>query len=79
MWGATGLNSDPITRAFGVQLDRARPLPKVPEWERIVTEMQAVAELTVRGRYSIDEAVREIDRRADRLLEKRRWMLERRA
>ena len=79
VWGATGLDSDPITRAFGVQLDRARPLPKVPEWERIVTEMQSVAELTVRGRYSIDEAVREIDRRADRLLEKRRWMLERRA
>ena len=41
--------------------------------------MQAVAELTVRGRYTIDQAVREIDRRADRLLEKRRWMLERRA
>jgi multiple sugar transport system substrate-binding protein len=78
LWGPTGLNNDPITRAFGVQLDRARPLPKVPEWERIVTEMQSVAELTVRGRYSIDEAVREMDLRADRLLEKRRWMLERR-
>lgn len=79
VWGATGLSSDPITRAFGIQLDRAKPLPKVPEWERIVTEMQSVAELTVRGRYSIDQAVREIDRRANRLLEKRRWMLERRA
>jgi multiple sugar transport system substrate-binding protein len=77
VWGATGLDGDPITRAFGVQLDRARPLPKVPEWERIVTEMQAVADPTVRGQFSIDEAVREMDRRADRLLEKRRWMLER--
>lgn len=79
VWAATGLNNDPITRAFSIQLDRARPLPKVPEWERIVTEMQAVADQTVRGNYSIDGAVREIDRRADRLLEKRRWMLERRA
>ena len=79
VWGATGLSDDPITRAFGTQLDRSRPLPKVPEWERIVTEMQSVADLTVRGRYTIDDAVREIDRRADRLLEKRRWMLERRA
>jgi multiple sugar transport system substrate-binding protein len=78
VWGATGLSSDPITRAFGVQLDHARPLPKVPEWERIVTEMQSVADLTVRGRFTIDEAVREIDRRADRLLEKRRWMMGRR-
>ena len=79
VWDSAGLTSDPITRAFADQLDRARPLPKVPEWERIVSEMQAVAELVVRGQYSIDQAVREIDRRADRLLEKRRWMLERRA
>jgi multiple sugar transport system substrate-binding protein len=79
VWGATGLDSDPVTRAFGIQLDRARPLPKVPEWERIVTEMQSIADLTVRGQFTIDGAVREIDRRADRLLEKRRWMMEQRA
>ena len=75
VWNATGLTADPITAAFAIQLDHARPLPKVPEWERIVTEMQAVAELTVRGRMNIDESVAEIDRRADRLLEKRRWMI----
>lgn len=79
VWAATGLTADPITAAFAVQLDHARALPKVPEWERIVTEMQGVAEMVVRGRTSIDEGVREMDRRADRLLEKRRWMLERRA
>ena len=79
VWGATGLTADPITAAFAAQLDHARALPKVPEWERIVTEMQGVAETVVRGRSSIDEGVREMDRRADRLLEKRRWMLERRA
>ena len=48
----------------------------MPEWERIVTEMQVVAERMVRGQYSIEAAAREIDRRADRLLEKRRWMLD---
>lgn len=79
VWGATGLTADPITAAFAVQLDHAQALPKVPEWERIVTEMQGVAEMVVRGRTTIDEGVREMDRRADRLLEKRRWMLERRA
>jgi len=79
VWGATGLSADPITAAFATQLDHARSLPKVPEWERIVSEMQGVAELVVRGRKTIDEGVREIDRRANRLLEKRRWMLERRA
>ena len=76
VWQATGLTADPITAAFATQLDFARPLPKVPEWERIVTEMQNVAELVVRGRKSIDAGVREMDKRADRLLEKRRWMIE---
>jgi multiple sugar transport system substrate-binding protein len=77
VWGSTGLLSDPITQAFALQLERTSPLPKVPEWERIATEMQTVAELCVRGRMGIDEAVSEMDRRADRLLEKRRWMLSR--
>ena len=47
VWQATGLTADPITDAFATQLDFARALPKVPEWERIVTEMQNVAEFVV--------------------------------
>jgi len=76
VWGQAGLASDPIVAPFATQLDHATPLPKVPEWERIVTEMQIVAERMVRGQYSVDAAAKEIDARADRLLEKRRWMLE---
>lgn len=76
VWREAGLASDPAVAPFATQLDRATPLPKVPEWERIVTEMQVVAERMVRGQYSVDEAAAEIDRRADRLLEKRRWMLD---
>jgi multiple sugar transport system substrate-binding protein len=38
--------------------------------------MQLVAERMVRGQYTPVQAGAEIDRRADRLLEKRRWMLE---
>lgn len=77
VWDRTGLAADPITEAFARQLDRTTALPKVPEWERIATEMQTVAELFVRGRTTLDDAVADIDRRADRLLEKRRWMLAR--
>ena len=77
VWGSTGLLADPITEAFARQLDRTSPLPKVPEWERIATEMQTVAELAVRGKVTLDEAVTDMDQRADRLLEKRRWMLSR--
>ena len=75
VWAAAGLIADPITDAFATQLDFARALPKVPEWERIVTEMQNVAELVVRGRTTVADGVREMDKRADRLLEKRRWMI----
>lgn len=77
VWDEAGLSADPVVAPFATQLERATALPKVPEWERIVTEMQVVAERMVRGEYTVAAAVREIDRRADRLLEKRRWMLER--
>jgi multiple sugar transport system substrate-binding protein len=76
VWTAAGLMRDPAVAPFRVQLERATALPKVPEWERIVTEMQIVAERMVRGEYTPVQAAAEIDRRADRLLEKRRWMME---
>ncbi len=77
VWRAAGLMNNSVVAPFAVQLDHARALPKVPEWERIVSEMQVVAERMVRGEYSVDAAAAEMDVRADRLLEKRRWMLER--
>ena len=75
-WAAPRVASDPYVAAFNGQLARARAVPKVPEWERIVTEMQIVAERMVRGEFTVQQAGAEIDRRADRLLEKRRWMIE---
>ena len=76
-WAAPALSSDPNVLTLREQLSRAQAVPKVPEWERIVTEMQIVAERMVRGEFIVAAAAAEIDRRADRLLEKRRWMLER--
>jgi multiple sugar transport system substrate-binding protein len=75
-WAAPRVASDPYVTAFNGQLARAKAVPKVPEWERIVTEMQIVAERMVRGEFTVQQAGAEIDRRADRLLEKRRWMIE---
>ena len=77
VWDQAGLTADPITAAFASQLDRTAALPKVPEWERIASEMQTVAELFVRGQMTLDAAVTDMDLRADRLLEKRRWMIAR--
>jgi len=70
------LRDDPKARAFREQLERARPTPAVPEWERIATEMQLVAARAVAGELTIDQATAEIDHRVDRILEKRRWVLD---
>lgn len=78
-WADPQLAGDRYAAAFREQLERVEPTPKVPEWERIVTEMQLVAEMAVHGRVDLDGAVREIDRRTDRILEKRRWILARQA
>ena len=53
-------------------------LPKAPEGEHTATEMRLVVERAVRLGLSVDEAARQLDARADRILEKRRWLLARR-
>ncbi|MCF7220209.1 sugar ABC transporter substrate-binding protein [Marilutibacter chinensis] len=77
-WRHGELAADPHANAFRQQLERARPAPRVPEWERIAQEMRLVGEQMVGGHYTVDEAAAELDRRADAILEKRRWMLDRR-
>lgn len=76
-WQEAALADDPLARPFLEQLERARPTPRVPEWERIATEMRIVSELVVRGTLTLDQGVTELDARTDRILEKRRWMLAR--
>jgi multiple sugar transport system substrate-binding protein len=78
-WNDERLAGDAHARAFRDQLERVKPVPKVPEWERIVTEMRVVAELAVHDALTVDAAAAELDARADRILEKRRWMLARRS
>jgi multiple sugar transport system substrate-binding protein len=78
-WEGRGLRDDPYTAAFRQQLERVVAVPKVPEWERIATELKVVVEAVVHGDLAAGDAPAELDRRADRLLEKRRWMLDRAA
>ncbi len=75
-WLAPALANDPHAKAFRDQLERAVSTPKVPEWERIATELRLIGEEVANGRMSVDEAAAEMDRRADNILEKRRWMLD---
>jgi multiple sugar transport system substrate-binding protein len=76
-WLDAGLAQDPRAQAFRDQLERVRPVPKVPEWERIATELRLVMEQVVRGDLPATGVAAELDARADRILEKRRWMLDR--
>ena len=71
------LLANPEARAFRDQLERVKPTPQVAEWERIANQMRLVAERVVSGQLSVDEAAKELDARANDILEKRRWMLAR--
>jgi multiple sugar transport system substrate-binding protein len=78
-WQGESLASDAHAAAFREQLERVRPTPEVPEWERITTEVRILSERVARGTASVDATVIELDARVDRILEKRRWILDRRA
>jgi multiple sugar transport system substrate-binding protein len=78
VWDLPALAGDPYARAFRQQLERATPAPKVPEWEHIEDEVKLVGELAATGEMTVERAARELDRRVDAILEKRRWILARR-
>lgn len=75
-WQGAALHDDPAAQAFRTQLERTKPTPAIPEWERIVTEMQLIAARAAQGELTVDQAAAELDQRTDAILEKRRWMLD---
>jgi multiple sugar transport system substrate-binding protein len=75
-WADSALAADRHLRAFRIQLERAVPTPKVPEWEQIAIRLQDYAERVARGAQAPDSALAGLDRDVDRLLEKRRWLAE---
>ncbi len=74
-WAFPAFADDPKAQAFRVQLERARPVPKVPEWERIATQLAVVGERMAHGELTPEQAARVLDRRSDAILAKRRWVL----
>ncbi|MGH7559366.1 MAG: sugar ABC transporter substrate-binding protein [Gemmatimonadota bacterium] len=76
-WEAPALAEDTKAEAFREQLERAVPLPRVPEWERIATKVYQYGEAAARGRLTVDQALARLDEDVDRILEKRRWLLAR--
>lgn len=78
-WRSPVLAENAHAAAFRSQLDRVVPLPKVPEAEQIVNKVFEQGERAARGQVTVEQALRTLDGEVDRLLEKRRWMLDRHA
>jgi multiple sugar transport system substrate-binding protein len=76
-WKVPALEKDPNFPAFREQLESVVPLPQVPEWEEIATNIYDRSEATVRGAVTQPAALRQLDVKATELLEKRRWILSR--
>ncbi|HEV7588261.1 MAG TPA: hypothetical protein VGO40_09100, partial [Longimicrobium sp.] len=78
-WADSALAGNRYARAFRVQLERVAATPKVPEWEQIATRLADYSEKAVRNTETVDAALAALDRDVDGMLEKRRWLLARRA
>lgn len=68
--------ADPILRPFAEQMRWPAVTPPVIEWERIKIEIQFAAERVVRQVQTIDQALAALDRQVDRLLARRRALVE---
>lgn len=76
-WDLGNLINDKYASAFYKQLELSKPTPKAPEWERIAQDMRIVAEQMIRSNLSIPDACNLMQTRADKILEKRRFLLAR--
>jgi multiple sugar transport system substrate-binding protein len=74
-WDDEALSTNIYADAFHEQLQRAVPVPKLPEWERITDKVKVYAEAAARGDMTIDVALTALDRDVDAILEKRRWLM----
>ncbi len=78
-WRDPSLAGDAAARGFWEQLQRVVPTPQVPEWELIATRVFDYGEQAIRGGVPADTALARLDGEVDRILERRRWLLARRA
>ncbi len=76
-WDMGNLRNDKYASAFYKQLELSKPTPKAPEWERIAQDMRIVAEQMIRSGESVETAANLMQTRADKILEKRRYLLAR--
>jgi multiple sugar transport system substrate-binding protein len=78
-WNDPILAADREAQAFRIELGRAVPTPMIPEWEEVTTKIMDQTEAAVRGGVPPAQALATLDRDVNRLLERRRFLLARRA
>jgi multiple sugar transport system substrate-binding protein len=76
-WNASEIQADREIKAFYFQLEDAVPTPKIAEWEQIAIKLQEHLERVAFDRITIEEAVVQLNKEVDRILEKRRWLISR--
>ncbi len=52
------------------------PTPKIAEWEQIAVKIQEHLETVILGGKNLETAVRNLNRDTDKILEKRRWLIQ---
>jgi multiple sugar transport system substrate-binding protein len=75
-WNLPAIAQDEYAQAFKDQLERVKPTPRIPEWEQIATELRVFAEHVVLGDYSMEEGLARLNESANRMLHKRRALIE---
>jgi multiple sugar transport system substrate-binding protein len=78
-WDEPALAGDARTASFRIQLDHVRATPKVPEWEQIAAKVWERLEPVARGAKGLDASLAALDADVEAILEKRRWLLDRKA
>jgi multiple sugar transport system substrate-binding protein len=79
VWAQAGIARDPKMASFREQLEHVTPTPQVPEWEEIATAITEEAEPAIRGTRSAQQTLAALDARVNRILTKRRWVLQQEA
>ena len=77
-WEEPALAGDARTASFRLQLEHVRATPKVPEWEQIAAKVWERLEPVARGAKELDPSLAALDADVEVVLEKRRWLLDRR-
>ena len=78
-WEEPALAGDARTASFRLQLEHVRATPKVPEWEQIAAKVWERLEPVARGARPLDASLAALDADVEVVLEKRRWLLDRKA